>query len=322
MTLRYALTVARLRLLARHIAASKRPIILGPWRSEVGFEVLYWLPFLSQLRQTYGWDKQRLIALSRGGMGALYDTAGHADLFQFLPVETVRLHTWRAQQTQASVKQLAMEPWERNVAQLAASAMGLHNPIIFHPSWMYRILQPFWFDSMTTAKLSTWIDPKPIPALPLPEGLKLPDRFIAVRIYGRSTLEPHDGMMLSLRQALLRFAQKQPLVFLTSDERYDDHADLIRPFANNMADISAHLKPTNNLAVQAAVLQRAALCITTYGGLSQLALRMGIPTLALYSKWQGTAFAHLDLSQRLALSGNVPFNVVNTSLLERFEQVL
>jgi hypothetical protein len=40
MTLRHHLTAARLRLFARHIGASKRPVILGPWRSEVGFEAL------------------------------------------------------------------------------------------------------------------------------------------------------------------------------------------------------------------------------------------------------------------------------------------
>jgi len=52
MSLRARLTEARLHLLCRHIAASKRPIVIGPYRSEVGFEALYWLPFVQQLRHT------------------------------------------------------------------------------------------------------------------------------------------------------------------------------------------------------------------------------------------------------------------------------
>lgn len=322
MTLRHTLRAARLRLFARHIGASKRPILLGPWRSEVGFEVLYWLPFLAQLRRDYGWDKSRLVALSRGGMGALYDTAGQADLYQFLPVETVRLHTWRAQQQRASTKQFAVEPWERHVSQLAADSLGLTNPIVFHPSWMYQTLEPSWLDQMPMGAFSKWINPLPLPTLPLPEGLKLPERFIAVRIYGRSTMEPHDGVMLTLKQALAKFAAKQPLIFLTSDERYDDHGDLLRASGANQADLGPHLTVTNNLAVQAAVLQRASLFIGTYGGLSQMALRLGVPSIALYTKWGGTAFFHLDLTHRLALSSNVPFNLVNAAMLDRLEQLL
>ena len=96
--MRHRLLRARFHLFMRHLAASRRPIVVGPHHRELGFEALYWLPFVQQLRADYGLDKGRLIALSRGGMGAAYDMAATTDIYDYLPVETVRLHAVRATQ--------------------------------------------------------------------------------------------------------------------------------------------------------------------------------------------------------------------------------
>ena len=44
-----------------------QPIIVGPWLSEVGYEVLYWVPFLRWVMAAYRIPERRLIAMSRGG---------------------------------------------------------------------------------------------------------------------------------------------------------------------------------------------------------------------------------------------------------------
>lgn len=316
--MKHRLLRLRLRLFMRHLAASRRPIVVGPHHRELGFEILYWLPFVQQLRADYGLDKGRLIALSRGGLGPLYDMAGSADIYDFLPVDTVRLHALRAQQRQQSSKQYAVEPWERHVVELAASALGLERPLMLHPSWMYQLLHPAWVDKMPMQQLATYLNPTALPLLPLPPGLTLPERFIAVRLYARATMEPHDGVTLYLKQQLTRLAKKQPLVFLSSDQRYDDHADIIRPFGDNMLELSV-ASPQTNLASQVAVLQRAMLFVGTYGGLAQTALRVGKPTVALYTQWGGTAFAHVDLTHRLALAAGVPFYLMQVQALEQLE---
>src|SRR5687768_4234007 len=48
-------------------AAASGPLIVGPWTSEVGYEALYWLPFLAWAADRYGVRPERLVALSRGG---------------------------------------------------------------------------------------------------------------------------------------------------------------------------------------------------------------------------------------------------------------
>ena len=48
------------------------PLIVGPWTSEVGYEALYWLPFLAWAADWYGVAAERVVALSRGGTDLWY----------------------------------------------------------------------------------------------------------------------------------------------------------------------------------------------------------------------------------------------------------
>ena len=56
--------VAVERMLQR-IARRDRPVIVGPWVSEVGFELLYWIPFLNWATQHAGLDAKRLVVVSQ-----------------------------------------------------------------------------------------------------------------------------------------------------------------------------------------------------------------------------------------------------------------
>ena len=54
------------------MAADTRPILVGPWVGEVGFEVLYWVPFVRWAAQEFHIDPARLVAISRGGTAGWY----------------------------------------------------------------------------------------------------------------------------------------------------------------------------------------------------------------------------------------------------------
>src|SRR6186997_2638585 len=56
----------------RSVANSPGPIIIGPWLSEVGYEALYWIPFLRWFIRHYDIDPERVIVLSRGGVATWY----------------------------------------------------------------------------------------------------------------------------------------------------------------------------------------------------------------------------------------------------------
>lgn len=307
----------RFDLYCRHITATKRPIILGPWRSEVGFEALYWLPFLAGLIKRYGWTADRLVAFSRGGAGAWYGCGQSADLYAFMPPETIRIHTLARMQRTGSVKQTGWDPWERHVVGLAAASLGLSQYHVIHPSWMYRLLAPYWEDKASVRMLAKWLRPDKMPAPALPSGLTLPEKFTAVRFYVRPTWEAHENVQLWTKQLVQKLSDKQPVILLNSAGRYDDHADLIAPHGDRILDISKYLTPQNNLAVQSAVLAKASLYVGTYGGLSQLAVRLGVPTIACYTTWHSTALAHLDLTMRLSVGSGTPFWLTTPKQMDR-----
>ena len=62
---------------------SSGPILIGPWISEVGFEVLYWIPFLNWALKAFGLDERRLIVVSRGGARPWYQhlNTEYVDIF-------------------------------------------------------------------------------------------------------------------------------------------------------------------------------------------------------------------------------------------------
>jgi hypothetical protein len=52
-------------------------IVAGPWSGRVAFELLYWLPLLNWLTGVAGVDRERVVAVSRGGVEGWYgDVAG------------------------------------------------------------------------------------------------------------------------------------------------------------------------------------------------------------------------------------------------------
>ena len=38
----------------RWLKSTDWPILVGPWHGEVGFEVLYWIPFLERVKKVFG----------------------------------------------------------------------------------------------------------------------------------------------------------------------------------------------------------------------------------------------------------------------------
>ena len=72
------------------LARGRQPIVAGPWLSEVGFEVLYWIPFLRWFEDRYRVDRERVIAVSRGGSAEWYgDVADrYVEIFDHIDPET------------------------------------------------------------------------------------------------------------------------------------------------------------------------------------------------------------------------------------------
>ena len=68
------------------------PIVIGPWVGEVGYELLYWIPFLNWALKAFGLEQRRLIVVSRGGARHWYRhlTSEYVDVFDLFTLDEYR----------------------------------------------------------------------------------------------------------------------------------------------------------------------------------------------------------------------------------------
>ena len=289
----------------RYLAQSTRPIFVGPWRSELGFETLYWLPWLAKWRETYKIAKDRLIVLSRGGAGAWYDAAKTVELYDYAPVAQIRQAMLKDSLQTASVKQTRITSWERTLVPLIAEGLGLRRYHVLHPSWMYHDLAPWWEEKVGRAylkdRLTFGVVPTGIPPLEMP----LPDRFLAVSFYARHTFRMDADNKAWVMDQVDKLAKVIPIVVLESGAHMDDHVAF--PLSGpNIMSTAPYLTTHNNLQVQAAVLNKAIGFVGTYGGTMQLAVRLRKPAVGFYSKLEGTCYAHKALTEWLGVQQQTP----------------
>lgn len=300
--------------LVAELSADDRPILLGPWRSEVGFEALYWLPFLLKLARVVPAFDKRAAIVTRGGLAPLYKAVASQgyDLYALRELKDVRRENlYDHQHTTDShghktVKQLAITPWDEAVLADAADALKLPLPYhVVHPAWMYWALAPYWDERAGLKYLTSLTDYTALPKPPIEAAL--PAAYVAVKFYGRATFPyPHPEIAEFVKQTVATVAAQVPVVVINTGSQFDDHLDI--PITGpNISMLPPETPVHENLLWQAAVIANARAFVGTYGGVAQLALRMGVASASFYAEWGGTSHQHLALSSWLSKQTKVPF---------------
>lgn len=294
----------------QRLLRSNAPILVGPFLGEVGLEALYWLSFLAELKKA-GVAPERCIPIGRGGSAVWYGTPQGIELYAMRTLQDVRVENRiRLMKTQI-LKQMDWTPFDQNVIMDVARTLGLRRYHTLHPSWMYQTLAPYWTGQRGLDWLASRALYEFLPAPPLPEGLELPEKFVAVKFYIRATF-PYKQPTIDLAMKTVdQLLNHSAVVVLNTGLHADEHQDLpFKPRAN--LTILKDLLPMtaeNTLAAQSAVMARAMGFVGTYGGLAQLAQRFGRPCVTFYADWGYTMMAHKHLSDGISLRTGVPFIV-------------
>src|SRR5215208_4079168 len=71
------------------VATRGLPIVAGPWLGEVGFELVYWVPFLRWCAERVNVNPDHFMVMSRGGTESWYRpfAARYADVFEQVSAE-------------------------------------------------------------------------------------------------------------------------------------------------------------------------------------------------------------------------------------------
>lgn len=283
------------------MSRTDRPIVVGPWLSEVGFEVLYWIPFLNWVKTYRPFDPARLVVVSRGGAGLWYRDIGarYIDLFDhFTPEEYQRRNEQRF--SEGKQKQRDLSDFDRDVLSVVRETLNVQEVDLIHPMFMYRLFYPYWKSQRSVNLIEEFAVFRPLPVPESPElNGALPDDFIAMRFYFNDAFPETDDNRRFVRTLIENLAESTDIVMLNPGLKLDDHWDL-RPSTSSRVHSVAHLMtPRNNLEVQTKIITRARAFVGTYGGLSYLPPFYGTSSLAFYSESRAFVVQHLELARRV-----------------------
>ena len=274
------------------LGRSDRPIVVGPWCGEVGFELLYWIPFLHWLVERARIDGQRLVVVTRGGAGVWYRdlTSRSVEIFDLIDAEAFRSHA-------ATWKQHQVSRFDRQVLAGAAAAAGVHRARLLHPQMMYRLFTAYWKEEAVLEPIGAFLRYGRLPAPPShPVLATVPSEYVAAKFYFSQSFPDTAGNRAFVQRTISAAAAQMPVVLLSAGAQIDDHRDASAGAGARVQTISMDIR--DNLAAQSAVVARARGFIGTYGGFSYLAPLYGVDSVSFFSDRDKLVPFHLDHAQR------------------------
>ena len=164
-------------------------IIAGPWCSEVGYEVLYWIPFLRWVTAAYRIPSRADVAVSRGGTASWYDgiASRYVEIFDHVSNRSGCAPGAAA----GALKQrrgIAISI-ERSSTVLRRRCSSRASTRMLHPSLMFRWFAPFWsgHETLGFVERHTRFARMTAPDVQ-PAGDRCPVEYAAVKLYSARSL--------------------------------------------------------------------------------------------------------------------------------------
>lgn len=287
------------------LAAKDQPIVAGPWFGEVGFELLYWVPFLRWFAERYDVSPDRLIAVSRGGSAAAWYGAVAArsyDALTFMGPEEFRHKNEDRSGRLGEQKQIARTPLDEEILSFVRQAEGRLVSVL-HPSVMYRLFAPYWWGHQPLEWVRQYARHQLLAPPPLP--VELPPGYTAVKFYFNDCFRDTPGNRAFVSRVVSDLADRGDVISLSTGVAVDDHAPC-EPDIAAMQEIRHLLSPQSNLLVQSAVVAGARRFVGTYGGFAYLAPLCGVPAVSYYTEPGTFSMRHLDLVRDVIASHGRP----------------
>lgn len=273
----------RVKRVLAHAASGRRPIIVGPWTSEVGYEALYWIPFLRWAVDRYAVSSGRVVALSRGGTEPWYGgiASRYVDIFDLVDPGEFAAQA-AARRERGDQKQMVQSEFDRHLIRLASERLGLRDAAVWHPGLMYQLFRPFWYGDRSLDFFFRHTDFRCDAIATRAGDPPVPGEYAAVKFYTGPALPDTDANRELLRRLVQRLAARMPVVMLDTAWSIDEHRDCAFEDIRGVTTLRPSLDPRTNLGVQTRVIAGARQFVGTCGGLAWLAPFLGVDTLAVY----------------------------------------
>ena len=286
----------RIRRRIKRLAESTRPVLVGPWSGEVGFELLYWIPFVTWALREADVNPDRLVIVSRGGPVSWYAHLGgrYVDVLSSITPDEFR------SRTEAQKKQREVGAFDREMLRQVIAAAGLQRPALLHPGLMYRLFRSFWNQESTVHRVDDYTRYERLHAASNPAlSSRLPADYIAVRFYFSSSFPDTPDNRAFAESTVRALAASTHVVMLGPGFRVDDHRDFTPAISSRIHVVDDLMTPARNLEIQTAVIAGARAYVGTYGGYAYLAPFFNVPAIAFHSNRDGFHAYHLELADRV-----------------------
>ncbi len=301
------------------IGRGSQPVIAGPWTGEVGFELIYWMPFVRWAISRYAIDPARVTVVSRGGPQSWYARTGarYVDVFDFYSADEFRQRTAAARK-----KQRSMRAFDREVLRRVARQVG--GPVqLLHPAMMYELVMPAFKHEAPLSQVTNHTHHVKLPRVEdAALAGKLPSDYVAVRFYYSACFPETPENRRVVADTLRALTEWTDVVVLNPGVRPDDHVDAEVLRSPRIHTLDEVMTPSRNLEIQSAVISHARALVGTYGGFSYLAPLCGVPGFAFYSV-KNFHLHHLMLAELAfaAVEGG-SFTTIDTSQAGLLRQLL
>ena len=271
-----------------------RTLVVGPWLSEVGYEALYWIPFLRWVKAAFRLDPGRIVAVSRGGVSSWY--AGIASRYveiwdDFTPADFAARSAERG-----ATKQLEMSDFDREVLAAVRRRVGSDVDVL-HPSLMYKLLGLFWSGQRPMSFLDSHTRFESVQAPQVIDPARLPRDYVAVKFYSARSMPDTPDVRRAVSSLVAGIAEHTPVVLLDPGLTLDEHADYDLARSGRVMSAREWMTPRDNLAVQTQIIAGARAFAGTCGSVAWLAPMLGVDTSAVFvdPKW---LHVHLGVALR------------------------
>jgi hypothetical protein len=298
------------------IASSDRPVLIGPWTGEVGFELLYWIPFLEWARARWQLQPEREIVVSRGGVASWYRQSAdrYIDILSLFSPDEFRVAV-----SEEKRKHRQPGAFDARVTEAIGRRQRLEEIDTLHPGMMFRAFAPYWSDEAGYALIDQFTRPRLMEAPTVTVPVSLPSDYVAVRFYFSECFPATQQNRDFVRHVVASLAERHAVVLLNPGVMVDEHTDWLPQSGDRILTIGDGLAADRNLEVQSAVIAGARAFVGTYGGYAYLAPLYRVPAVAFYSQ-QSFKLCHLHAAQRafshVGAAELLPIDVAQAGVLQ------
>jgi hypothetical protein len=290
------------------IAAGPGPIVFGPFFTEIGFETLYWIPFLNWFKTEFRIPSERILAISRGGAhpwyrhvaGRYVDIFDHYSLSEFKEKNEERIVAGKLGGQGNAAKHRTVSSLDREILERVCQANGITDHSVLHPSHMFKVMGIIRSSPDLAWSRFQIFEKEDVEDL---RG-KLPDDYVAVKFWFGGQFPENESNKAFVRNIIRTLAATNKVVLLNTGLDVERHQGFDKWFndlevsESNVFSIRPYLTLENNLRVQTAVIARSKAFVGTYGGFAYIAPFAGVPAVTFFSREEGFVYEHMDLLRR------------------------